>query len=372
MEKVAITVVGAGAVGLAVAFELSRSCQNIILLEKNDSFGQETSSRNSEVIHAGIYYPEGSLKARFCVQGRSLLYEFLDRYTLPYKRCGKYIMASEESEIRLLEILKKQAEKNGVTDLVFKSKNELEKALPGIKGVGALFSPSTGIFDTHKFMVKLESLIREKGVIVSYHSELISLKPDKDSYQVAVRDKNGETFEFSSRTVINCGGLYSDHIARMAGIDIDKAGYRLKYAKGEYFQFSGKYKGLFSSLLYPAISLESKSLGIHTVLDLQGKAKAGPNIHYVDNIDYEVDGSHREEFYLAVKRYLPGMKPEELAPDMAGIRPKLQGPGDDFRDFIIQEEKGKGLPALINLIGIESPGLTSCLAIAKYVRKLLD
>ncbi len=367
MEKVTITIIGAGVIGLAIAAEVSKKRKDIILLEKNEKFGQETSSRNSEVIHAGIYYPENSLKAKFCVEGKMLLYDFLEKYSLPYKRCGKFIVAVEKNEIEKLYLIKEQASKNGVDDLKFIEKNELKKFILNIRGKSALFSPSTGIFDTYKFMQTLETIAKNNKVLISYNSEVIGIEKVNGNYKIIVKEQDNTTFEFLSEIVVNCAGLYSEKIAQIVGINTKSAGYKIYYGKGEYFSLPGKYKNLFNSLIYPVIPLNSKSLGIHTVLDLQGMIRLGPNIFYVKEIDYSVDESHREEFYNAVKRYFPFIEEDELSPDMAGIRPKLQGPGDDFKDFVINEETDKGLPGFINLIGIDSPGLTSSLKIAKYV-----
>jgi len=369
MEKTDITIIGAGVIGLAIARELSAKYKNIILLEKNEKFGQETSSRNSEVIHAGIYYPEDTLKARLCVEGKKLLYEFLEKYSIPYKQCGKFIVAVEKDEIDDLSRIAEQAKKNGVLDLKYINKNELQRQISGINGECALFSPSTGIFDTHKFMQALETQSIDNSVLVSYNSEVVGIIRENNCYKLQIKEVSGEIFEFLSNIVINCAGLFCEKVAQMVGIDTESAGYKIYYAKGEYFGLPGKYKDSFQSLIYPVIPKNAKSLGIHTVLDLQNMIKLGPNIFYVNKIDYSVDESHKTEFYNAVKRYFPFIKKEELTPDMAGIRPKLQGPGDDFRDFIIQEESPKGLPGFINLIGIDSPGLTASLAIARYVNE---
>lgn len=368
MEKVDVTIIGAGAIGLAIANELSQYYKNIILLEKNESFGKETSSRNSEVIHAGIYYLENSLKAKLCVEGKSMLYEFLDKHSIPFKKCGKYIVAVEKNEIKSLEALKEQAEKNDVCDLKFITRKKFQKSHSDVRSFQALFSPSTGIFDTHKFMQILENKCQENNVLINYNSEVTGIEETSTNYKITIKEINSSTFEFMSEIVINSTGLNCQKTAQMIGIN-DKQ-YQIYFAKGEYFSLPGKYKNLFSSLIYPVIHLNSKSLGIHTVLDLQGMLKLGPNIHYIDKLEYEVEKSHKKEFYNAVIRYIPSVLEEELFCDMSGIRPKLQGPDDSFRDFIIKEESEKGFPGFINLLGIESPGLTASLAIARYVKKL--
>ena len=370
MEKTEITVIGAGVVGLAVASEFSKSSKNIILLEKNDKFGQETSSRNSEVIHAGIYYQKNSLKSKLCVEGKILLYEFLKKHSLPYKKCGKFIVAVESEETKQLEILIQQAEKNDVSNLRHITQKELKNLIPDVRAENALFSPSTGILDTHQYMQKLESICMENNVLISYNSEVINIEKINENYKITTKESSGNKFEFLSEIIINCAGLQCEKIAYMAGINTTPE-YRIYYAKGEYFNLPGKYKNLYSSLIYPTVPLGSTSLGIHTVIDLQGMLKLGPNIFYIDDIDYDVDISHKKEFYSAAKKYLPFIQEDELSPDMSGIRPKRQGPDDGFKDFMMKEETDKGFPGFINLIGMESPALTASLAIAKYVKQLI-
>ncbi len=367
MEKVNITIIGAGAVGLAIAYELSKHHQNILLVEKNESFGQETSSRNSEVIHTGIYYPEGSLKAKLCIKGKKLLYNHLDKFSIPYKKCGKYIVAVIKDELEGLLKLKTQAEKNGVTDLIQTLKQKAQKDLPDVQIEEALFSPSTGIFDTHKYMKSLETLCQDNDTLISYNSVIIKIKKNTGNYTITIKE-NENTFQFVSDIVINSSGLNCKSISDMI---LKKNDYKIYYAKGEYFSLSGKYTNTYSSLIYPVVPEDAKSLGIHTVIDMQGMLKFGPNIHYIDNLDYSVEESHKKEFYQAIKRYLPFIKKDELIKDMAGIRAKVQGPHDTFKDFIIKEESDKGYPGFINLIGIESPGLTASLAIAKHIKEML-
>lgn len=370
MEKTEITIIGAGAVGLAIASKISPDKKNIFLLEKNEKSGQETSSRNSEVIHAGIYYQEGSLKAGLCVKGKTLLYEFLEKHSIPYKKCHKYIIANTPQEEKELEALAKQAEKNGVDDLKFLSKEEINRSLEQVNVGSALFSPSTGIFDTHKYMQKLESICNENNVLISCNCEVTDIKKSNKGFKITVQEEGNNQSEFLTEIIINSAGLYSEKIAKLVGMD-SSGEYKIHYAKGEYFSLPGKYKNLFSSLIYPAAGADSKSLGIHTVIDLQGMLKLGPDIFYIDQINYDVDENHRSEFYQAASKYLPFIREDELSPDMSGIRPKLQGPDDGFRDFIIKEESDRGFPGFINLIGIESPGLTASLAIAKYVKGLI-
>lgn len=365
MEKVHITIVGAGVIGLAIAAELSQKYQDVVLLEKETAFGQGTSSRNSEVIHAGIYYPKNSLKAKLCVEGNKLLYAFCKKYNIPHKRLGKLIVAVEEGEIDSLQKLEKQAKANGVNDLQWLNSQQVKELEPNIKSVAALLSPSTGIIDTHSLMKMLEKLAKDNGAMASYGSEVVGITKQTGGYLIKVK----ENVEILSKVVINSAGLNSDQIAAMAGIDIKKAGYQLHFCKGEYFSYSKP--SFLKHLVYPVPAKDLTGLGIHTIIDLAGNLKFGPSAEYIDRIDYQVDHRHRQMFYEDISNLFSQVKLEDLAPDQAGVRPKLQGPGEVFRDFIISEETKRALPGLINLIGIESPGLTASLAIAKLVSSLI-
>jgi L-2-hydroxyglutarate oxidase LhgO len=371
MEKCDILIVGAGVVGLAIADCLSTqfNTSSIIVVEIHDGFGRETSSRNSEVIHAGIYYQPGSLKARLCVEGRKLLYTELEAHGLPFRRLGKLIVATEPDEEELLEGLLVTAEKNGVTDITFLGRARLRELEPRVHATMALYSPSTGIFDTHAFMKHLETRAQNNGTLFAYNCQVVGINRNTSGFEVAVADVDGSEVIIGCSVVINCAGLHAHEIAAYAGVDCTAAGYTVYYAKGEYFRVNGPAAGAVSHLVYPPPG--AASLGIHTVLDLQGQMKLGPNAFYVDTIDYTVDESHKVEFLAAGKKYLPVLDQGTLTPDMSGIRPKLQAPGDGFADFKIIEESARGLPGLINLIGIESPGLTSSLAIARYTAELL-
>ncbi len=365
VENVGIAIIGAGVVGLAVAAELSKKHKDVILLEKESSFGQGTSSRNSEIIHAGIYYPKESLKAKLCVEGKDLLYAFCEKNNVPCKKLGKIIAAVDESEIVQLRDLEQKAKANGVVDLTWLSKKQIEEFEPAIKAVSTLYSPSTGIIDSHSLMKCLEQKAKDNGVIISYGSEVRGMRYGGNKYVVNV---NGEDM-LETKLLINSAGLYSDKIAAMVGIDIEKNHYKLHYCKGEYFSY-GK-PSFLKHLVYPVPEAEVKSLGIHAVIDLAGGLKFGPSAEYVDVIDYNVNPANSPKFAAAVRNLFPQVGEVDLSPDQAGIRPKLQGPGEGFRDFVISEESGKGFPGLINLIGIESPGLTACLAIARHTASLL-
>ncbi len=362
-----ITIIGAGVVGLAIAKELSEIYKDVLLIEKNDSFGQEISSRNSEVIHAGIYYPQGLKKAELCREGNGLLYDYCKANGIPHKKTGKMIVAVNGEETDELDSIKKRAELNGVDDLYYLSEDQIRRMEPEVKAVSALYSPSTGIIDSHSLMRCLLMQAEDNGSLVVFRSEITAVKYDGKEFELSV---NNDDHYIRTKVLINSAGLHSDRIAAMAGIDIDKSGYRLKYCKGDYFSASPSPK--LSHLVYPVPVKNNEGLGVHATIDLSGRVRFGPDVEYVDCLNYEVNPSRRDAFYNAIVKYLPGLKVDDLHPDMSGIRPKLQGPGEAYRDFIIEEESEKGFPGLINLVGIESPGLTSCLAIAGHVGSLVE
>ena len=366
IDSLNITVIGAGVVGLSIAEELSANYKRVLLIEKNDGFGQETSSRNSEVIHAGIYYPHGFLKASFCTEGNRLLYNLCRERNIPHKRLGKLIVATNDEECEHLENIKKHAEGNGVSDLTMLGKKQVLTLEPEVSARAAIYSPSTGIIDSHSLMRSFCISAESSGAVIAFRSKVTAIHAENGIYEV---ETNGGEYRFNTRVIINSAGLYSDNIAAMAGIDIDRRGYRLKYCKGNYFSASPSPK--LNHLVYPVPPENTESLGIHATLDLSNRVKFGPDSQYIDEIKYSIDEGRRESFYQSIRNYLPGIKPEYLHPDMCGIRPKLQGPGEAYRDFVIKDEHDTGYPGLINLIGIESPGLTSCVAIARYVRSLV-
>src|SRR3972149_94670 len=368
LAEIDVAIIGAGVIGLATAGEIAQRKKEVFVFEKNRSFGLETSSRNSEVIHAGIYYPKDSLKTRLCVEGKSLLYELCDRHDIAYKKLGKIIVAASENETTQLEKLYEQGRKNGVEDLMLLSQTELKKLEPNIEARAGLLSPSSGILDSHTLLKFLDSRAREKGAEFVFATEVVGIERTGAKYRVEIRDREGIS-RFLSQVVINAAGLNSDRIAQLAGIDIAKAGYKLHYCKGEYFSLSSKYRNVVNRLIYP--TPEQAGQGIHVTLGLDGRARLGPNARYVQTIDYAVDETQKEAFCNTVKRFLPCIEFEDLEPEFAGIRPKLQGPGEAFQDFVIVHEEKTGFPGLINLIGIESPGLTASLAIGRYVRRVV-
>lgn len=367
-SEIDIAIVGAGVVGLAIASAVALEGKDVFVFERNRTFGLETSSRNSQVIHAGIHYPANSLKAKLCVKGRVLLYELCEKHNLAYQKLGKVIIAVREDEIGVMEKLYEQGKRNGVEDLKLLSRNELKKLEPNVEGIAGLFSPSSGILDSHALMKFFYEKAKEKGVKFVFNSEVTGIKRTGVKYKVKIRERQGIS-SFITRILINSAGLNSDKVAGLAGIDIAQAGYQLHFCKGEYFGVNSKKRNLIRRLIYP--TPEQAGLGIHANLDLEGKMRLGPNIRYTKELDYGVDESQKGVFYQFVKGFLPFLELEDLEPDFAGIRPKLQGPGEGFRDFVIAHEDKRGLPGLINLIGIESPGLTASPAIAGHVGEIV-
>ncbi|MFZ0035646.1 MAG: NAD(P)/FAD-dependent oxidoreductase [Sedimentisphaerales bacterium] len=366
--EVDIIIIGAGVVGLAIAAEVSRTNKNVFVFEKNCTFGLETSSRNSEVIHAGMYYPDDSLKAKFCVIGNHLLYEFCDKYNINYKRLGKLIVAANDAETKELERLHNQGLKNGVSDLQMLNRDEIKILEPNVEAVAGLLSPSTGVLDSHDLMRTFCGCAKENGGVFVFGAEVINIHRNVGEYEVGIQDSE-RTYSISGRVVINAAGLFSDRVAQLAGIDVEKAGYKLHYCKGEYFSLNPKIRRLVNRLVYPVP--EQAALGVHITLSLDGSMRLGPNVKFTDTIEYSLDESDKAEFYQAAHRYLPSIEFNDLAPDFVGVRPKLQAKGKGFRDFVIRNEADKGLPGFISLIGIESPGLTASPAIAKYVAAMV-
>jgi L-2-hydroxyglutarate oxidase LhgO len=369
LDEIDVAIIGAGVIGLATAREIAQGEKEVFVFEKNHTFGLETSSRNSEVIHAGIYYPEDSLKAKLCVEGKSLLYELCDRHNIAYKKSGKIIVAASKNETNQLEKLYEQGRKNGVDDLVLLSRTEVKKLEPNIEARAGLLSPSSGILDSHSLLKFLYNQAKERGAEFVFGTEVIGIEKAGAKYKVQIKDRDGVS-NFVAHVVMNCAGLNSDRIAQLAGIAIAKAGYKLHYCKGEYFSLDSRYRNLVSRLIYPIP--QQAGHGIHFKQGLDDRVLLGPSARYVETIDYAVDETQKQYFYNSAKRFLPFVELEDLAPESAGIRPKLQGPGEAFRDFVIAHEEKAGFPGLINLVGIESPGLTASLAIARYVGRIMS
>ncbi|OGX45249.1 MAG: hypothetical protein A3G38_00755 [Omnitrophica WOR_2 bacterium RIFCSPLOWO2_12_FULL_51_8] len=368
MEKMNIAIAGAGVVGLAAASELARDYPEIFVIERNPAFGQEISSRNSEVIHAGIYYPAEALKTKACIEGRRLLYAFCQGHGVKHKKIGKLVVAIDKNEVSDLDVLFRQAEVNGVEGLRWLSKTELKALEPRVAAEAAIFSPETGILDSHGLMQSLLAQFESRGGQAVFNTEVIAAEKSAGGFLITVKDKTGESFRFFTRVFINSCGLNSDKVAAFAGRESPE--YKLKYCKGDYFRVHGAKASFIRRLVYPVPKKDRAGLGIHATLDLANGLRLGPDDEYVKGLDYNIDAAKSKAFFQSVRTFLPFVEESELRPDTAGIRPKLQGPGEGFRDFLIREEGDAGLPGWINLIGIESPGLTAALSIAKMVREL--
>lgn len=367
MDTVECLVIGAGVVGLGVARALARRGHEVVIVEAAGLIGSETSSRNSEVIHAGIYYPAGSLKARLCVDGKKALYAYCDERGITHKRCGKLIVAADEAQIADLEALKKKAEANGVDDLQWLTRDQALVLEPQLHCIAALLSPSTGIIDSHGLMLAYQGEAEDHGAMLALGSPVLRGRAAHDG--IVIETGGNEPMQLKARLVVNAAGLNAQRIA--AAID----GIRTEsvpgcyYAKGNYFILSGM-KPPFSRLIYPVP--EPGGLGIHVTIDLGGQMRFGPDVEWVEGIDYAVDPARGEKFYAAVRRYWPGLPDGAIQPGYAGIRPKLSPSGGKADDFVIHGPEQTGLPGLINLFGIESPGLTASLALGEYVANLAE
>lgn len=366
MEHVSITIIGAGVIGLAIAANLSAKYEDVIVVEKKSSFGQETSSRNSEVIHAGLYYPENSLKSKLCIEGNSLMYDFCRANGVSHKKISKLVIARDGNEIDDLKIIYNHASNCGVKGLRLIYGEELNELEPDVKAKAALLSPDTGIIDSHEFMKALEYQSQKRNCFLLYNHDVTGIQFDGKTYSLKINDE----YSFKTDVLINCAGLNSDRIAELCGIDLNSSFYKIYPCKGEYYSVNKKIQ--INHLIYPLPHKNLKGLGVHFTLDLNGKIKIGPNAYYVDEIDYSIDSRHQTEFYESAQKIIPCLEPSDILPDFSGIRPKLKIPGIPVADFIISHEISKNYPGLINLIGIESPGLTSALAIANHVARIVD
>ena len=367
-----ITIIGAGVVGLAIAEKVSEEHKNVFLIEKHISFGQETSSRNSEVIHAGIYYTKDSLKSRLCVEGKWMLYDYCKKYNVPYNNCGKLIVATSENEISVIEGIRQTAIKNGVNDLSFIGREEIAGLEPNIFALKALYSPSTGIVDSHSLMKQYETNALNNGCQVVYGSEVTGIIKIKGGYKITLLDADKQNYSFTTEIIINSAGLTSDKISEMVGITDENL--KILFCKGEYFRINPPKNRLIKRLIYPVPHHNMEGIGIHVTIDMGGRVKLGPDVKYLESniYDYKLTESKQEAFFRSAKKFLPFLEFDDIAPEMAGIRPKIQKPGEPLKDFYIMEETRRGYPGFINLIGMESPGLTSSIAIAKYVDKLIN
>lgn len=359
-DSVDCVVVGAGVVGLAVARALALQGREVMVLEAADAIGTGTSARNSEVIHAGLYYATGSLKARLCVQGRELLYAYCAERGVPHRRCGKLIVTTAPDQIPALQGIEARARANGVTDLQWLDAAAAQAMEPALQCVAALHSPSTGIVDSHALMLALQGDLEHAGGLVVLNSPLAHARSTGEGIHLQAVDGT----ELLARTVVNAAGLGAPDLARrFVGLDARHVPTPY-YAKGSYFTLGGRAP--FSRLVYPAP--EAAGLGVHLTLDMGGQARFGPDVQWVpDPADLQVDPARGDAFYAEVRKYWPGLKDGALVPGYAGMRPKISAPGEPAADFVVQGPAVHGMPGLVNLFGIESPGLTSALAIGTHV-----
>lgn len=368
METADAVVIGAGVVGLAIARQLARAGRDVIVLERESLIGSITSSRNSEVIHAGIYYPEGSLKAQTCVRGKTLLYDFCAAFGVAHRNCGKVIVASDKTQIDDLNAIGAKATANGVTDLRHVDRAELAELEPAVNGVMALLSPSTGIIDSHGYMLALQGDAEAHGAMIAFDTPVTHLGFEEGC--PTLRTGGAEPFALKCRTLVNASGLDAPALARATEGLLDTARPATWFAKGNYYVLAGRSP--FSRLIYPVP--EPGGLGVHVTIDIGGDARFGPDVEWLEtttpgDIDYTVDPRRADAFYAAVRRYWPGLPDGALLPGYSGVRPKLSPPGAAAADFRIDGEAEHGCPGLINLFGIESPGLTASLALAEIVGK---
>jgi L-2-hydroxyglutarate oxidase LhgO len=359
-------VVGAGVVGLACARALARAGREVVVLEEAGAIGTQTSSRNSEVIHAGIYYPPGSLKATLCVEGKALLYRYCEERGVAHRRCGKLIVATVAEQVATLHKIQAHAAANGVDDLRLLTPQETHAMEPELRCVAALLSPSTGIIDSHGLMLAYQGEAEDHGAMIAPHSPVAGGAVQTEGIMLEIG--GAEPMRIVARTVINSAGLKAQQVAAaIRGFPQEKVP-PCYYAKGTYYSLTSRSP--FTHLIYPVP--EAAGLGVHLTLDLGGQARFGPDVEWIAEIDYDVDLRRADGFYRAIRDYWPGLRDGQLAPGYAGIRPKLGGPEQPASDFVIQGPQEHGVAGLVNLFGIESPGLTASLALAERVMHTLD
>ncbi|MCJ8320545.1 MAG: NAD(P)/FAD-dependent oxidoreductase [Colwellia sp.] len=367
MDKVDAIIIGAGVIGLAVAARLSYFLSNVVVIDKNLHFGEETSSRNSEVIHAGIYYPQHSLKAKLCVEGKKKLYQYCQQRHIPFNPIGKLLVASGEQQQDFLAKTMTVADNNGVNDLSWLSQKELHSREPEISATAALLSPSTGIIDVHSYMQSLLAELEHNGGIFIGQTTFLKAETNNSGF-VVDNVSQGHSSQIQAQYLINCAGLHSDKVANnIQGLSRENIP-KIHWCRGHYFSYQGKSP--FSQLVYPIP--KDNGLGIHASIDVGGQLKFGPDTQYVDDLSYQFPENLKQKFAQEILHYFPRLDMDKLHPAYAGIRPKLQGEGQDFKDFVIQDRHVHGIKGLVNLFGIDSPGLTSSLAIADNVLSRLD
>ena len=366
MDQVDCVVAGAGVVGLAVARALALAGREVLVLEAAEGIGTDTSSRNSEVIHAGIYYPKGSLMARTCVAGKRMLYAYCAERGVPFRDCGKLIVATDAEEAGRLESIRMRAAANGVDDLRPLTAAEARALEPALACTAALLSPSTGILDSHAYMLALQGDAENAGAVFAFHSPVEAGRVTEEGIELRVGGV--EPMALRCRLLVNSAGLHAPRLARaIEGMPPERVP-TAYYAKGNYFTLAGRSP--FSRLIYPVPV--PGGLGTHLTIDLGGQAKFGPDVEWVDRIDYTVDPRRAELFYLSIRRWWPGLRDGALQPGYAGIRPKVVPPSVAVQDFVVQGPREHGVPGLVNMFGIESPGLTASLALAELVREASD
>ena len=366
VERVECVVIGAGVVGLAVARALALSGRDVWLLEAADGIGTGISSRNSEVIHAGIYYPQGSLKARFCVEGKALLYAYCAERGIPHRRLGKLIVASDEAEVPVLETIRGKAAANGVTDLEFLPAEEAIRLEPALRVAGALLSPSTGVVDSHGLMLALQGDIENAGGAVVFHAPVLGGAVQRGT--ILLHIGGPEPMDLECEILVNAAGLTAPALAVSIGGIPPQTIPKAYMCKGSYYSLTGRAP--FQRLIYPVP--EKAGLGVHLTLDLGGQARFGPDTEWVEAEQYDVDINRAQGFYAAIRRYWPALPDGALTPGYAGIRPKISAPTDPAADFLVSGPADHGIGGLVNLFGIESPGLTSSLAIGAHVAALVN
>jgi L-2-hydroxyglutarate oxidase LhgO len=357
-----VLVVGAGVVGLAIARAAALKGHEVIVAEETRGIGNGVSSRNSEVIHGGMYYPTGSLRALHCPRGRRMMYAFCASHGVPHRKCGKLIVATEDAEVGKMEAILKQGEANGVEGFTMIDGAAARAMEPALNCVAALHSPETGIVDSHAFMRALQGDLEDRGGAIAFNTRIERLIHSQAGW--LVRYSGSDQGELAVDAVINSAGLGAQALARHTEDYPPERVPRLVLARGNYFGYAGR--PAFSHLIYPAPRIDG-GLGIHVTLDLAGRMRFGPDVEWIDSEDYDVNASRAASFYGAIRRYWPALKDGMLQPDYAGIRPKLTGPGEPAADFMIEAPVQHGMPRLIHLFGIESPGLTSSLSLADAV-----
>ncbi|MAG30709.1 MAG: FAD-dependent oxidoreductase [Deltaproteobacteria bacterium] len=362
-----VVVVGAGVVGLAIAAAFAKAGRSVLVLERESGIARGITSRNSEVIHAGIYYPADSLKATLCVEGRRALYAWCADKRVGHRRLGKLIVTTDPDEDRILEDLIARGRANGVEGLERIGAAEVGRLEPELRARGALLSPETGIVDGRALCLSLLAAAESNGAMLALERNVEALAPTSFGWRLEVSGAAGEVETIDAGLVVDAAGLDADRLAARAAIAVDELGWRQHPCKGDYFVLApGARVTAPRRLVYPVP--QQAGLGIHATLDLAGRLRFGPDAAYVSVIDFDVDPAKAEGFRAEVARYLPAMADAQLLPDYAGIRPKLAGPGEGFRDFVVEEASAQGAPGFIACIGIESPGLTAALALAERVR----